>query len=219
MVRIEQIAASFADELYRLENALFQKDPDQSTVIQFTSSHFGEGVTCITLGLAIFMSSLQRPQSIVVVEANMRRPSFQEYLGIKPPHSILDVFTEAAPLDQAVYEAPKFGFHVLAAGVTPEADKKIEYGPDLQRLKGILAKLRQGYRFILLDSPPVVPFMDASIIGKEVDGVVVVVESNLTRYEVVNHTLDKLRTSNADLKGIILNKRELRIPKPLYRFL
>jgi Mrp family chromosome partitioning ATPase len=217
---IDQIAASFTDELYRLESSLFQKDSEQSTVVQFTSSHFGEGVTSMTLGLAISMSSLHSPQSIVVVEANMRKPSFQEYLEIAPPHCIFDVFAETVALDQALYDASKFGFRVLTAGPASEEDKKIDYGLGLQHFKSVLLKLRQEYRYILLDTPPAVPFMDASIICKDVDRVVVVVEADLTRYEVVSHTLEKLRTSNKEaLKGMILNKRELRIPKLLYRFL
>lgn len=220
MRMIEQIAASFTDELYRLESSLFRKDSDQSTAVQFTSSHFGEGVTSMTLGLAISMTSLHSPQSIVVVEANMRKPSFQEYLEITTPHSIFEVFEKIVPLDQALYEVPKFGFRVLTAGDVRESDKKIDYGLSLQHFRDILLKLRQEYRYILLDTPPAVPFMDASIICKEVDGVVVVVEADLTRHEVLSHTLEKLRTSNKEaVTGTILNKRELRIPKLLYRFL
>ena len=46
-----------------------------------------------------------------------------------------------------------------------------------------------------------------------------VVESERTRSEVVDHALDRLKSAGADILGIILNKREFHIPKGVYRFL
>ena len=75
------------------------------------------------------------------------------------------------------------------------------------------------YRYILLDSPPVIPFIDSTIITGMVDGVVFIIESNLTRSQVVQHAIEKLKAGGGEIMGVILNKREFHIPKWIYRFL
>jgi len=70
-----------------------------------------------------------------------------------------------------------------------------------------------------VDSPPVIPFNDATRICEVTDGVVLVVESERTRSEVVDHALDRLKSAGAEILGVVLNKREFHIPKGIYRFL
>ena len=89
----------------------------------------------------------------------------------------------------------------------------------LQRFDGILAELKKSYRFILIDSPPVIPYMDASIIAPMTDGVVLLIQANLTRSEVVDHSIEKLESVGGKIVGIVLNKRVFHIPKWIYRFL
>jgi Mrp family chromosome partitioning ATPase len=70
-----------------------------------------------------------------------------------------------------------------------------------------------------VDTPPVVPFVDSDIVAGFADSVVIVVEANSTKAEVLNIAINRLKAVEAKIGGLILNKRVFYIPKWLYRFL
>jgi len=99
------------------------------------------------------------------------------------------------------------------------SDTLISHESDLDRFGDLVTVLKNKYKYILVDSPPVIPFIDATRICEVTDGVIMIVESEGTRSEVVDHALDRLKSAGAEILGIILNKREFHIPKGVYRFL
>jgi Mrp family chromosome partitioning ATPase len=217
---IKELAVRFREEFYQLERAVFSKeDTAESVVVQFTSSHFGEGVSSITLALALFMARLRPSENVMVVEANLRQPSFDQIMNLKAEGSLLGILQKSGRLRDAIEKVDNYGFSVMPAGRAQVTDSLIPYESDLERFRDVLTVLRKKYRYILVDSPPVIPFNDATRICEVTDGVVLVVESERTRSEVVDHALDRLKSAGADILGIILNKREFHIPKGVYRFL
>jgi Mrp family chromosome partitioning ATPase len=94
-------------------------------------------------------------------------------------------------------------------------------GPELylEKMGKLIDKLKSYYKYILIDSPPVVPYLDSDIICTFADGVVIIVEANSTRAEVLNFAIRRLKSVDAPIVGLILNKRVFYIPKWLYRFL
>ncbi len=217
---VRGLLGRFSDELHLVERALFPKeDLSTPTAIQFTASHFSEGVTSITLGLAGFMAGLHNPADVIAVEANLRAPCFRQVLNLTGTGSIQGVLGSSCELEDAIEKVARDGFDVLPAA---EGDAEGDRGPSeamLSNMKGLLIELKKQYRFILVDSPPVIPFIDSAIICGLVDGVVLVVESELTRFQVVDFAIDRLNSSGANILGTILNKREFHIPKWLYRFI
>jgi Mrp family chromosome partitioning ATPase len=216
---IDTLAKSFADEFHRLERSLFNGTVPCSTV-QFTSSHAGEGVTSVTLAFTRFLTSLHGDAAAIAVETNMRNSCFHELLDVPCGHNLRTVLAGTSKVNEAVQVSPKYGIHALPAGPAFGPGDASSYAALLLNLgETVLPELQNRFKYVLLDSPPVVPFIDSSILCRMVRGVVVVVECNLTRSEVVRHTLDKLQSGQANILGTILNKRELHIPKWLYRFL
>ena len=108
---------------------------------------------------------------------------------------------------------------MITAGTPRAGEGPLACESCLENLEATLKHLRQSYQAILVDSPPVIPYIDAQIIAPMTDGVVMVVESSVTREEVLDAALAKLKGTGCEVTGIVLNKRELRIPKWLYRFL
>jgi len=216
----KKLASSFADEFYRLDRALFPRDSSTaSRAIHFTAAHFSEGVTSTTLAFATFLAKVHSPNSIIVVEANMRRPSFPELLKIEPDKSLAGILQNSEPLEEAIQQTNYYGFSILPALSGFGSEKALELGARLENLEGVLAELKKMYRYILLDSPPVIPFVDSTIITGMTDGVVFVIESNLTRSQVVQNAIERLKSGGGEILGLILNKREFHIPKWIYRFL
>ena len=111
------------------------------------------------------------------------------------------------------------GFRSLSAGASPIDGAAT--GPEfyLEHIGKIFDELRTRYRFIIVDTPPVVPFVDSDIVAGFVDSVVIVVEATTTKAEVLDVTINRLKAVEAHIAGLILNKRVFYIPKWLYRFL
>ncbi len=217
---IKSFISSYPEQLHSLGWALFQAHTAaQRRVIQITASRFSEGVTTITLALASSMARLFGPDSTLVIEANLRKPSFHRILGGASQTSIISVLENEELSLGAVTKAPDYGFSVLSAGsIALEGDYQ---GPEfyLEKMGKVIDRLKAHYKYILIDSPPVVPFVDSDIISGFVDGVVIVVEANSPPSEVLSVTINRLKAVDAPIVGLILNKRVFYIPKWLYRFL
>jgi Mrp family chromosome partitioning ATPase len=212
---IAELVSEYKEEFRRIDRTVLAREGSLgSWVIQLTSSNFSEGVTTTTLALALFMAGAHEADDVIAVEANLRRPSFSEVLGLKSSGSLLSVLDQSHTLANAVQPVSGYGFSVLPAG---DVGDRQDHDVLLTRLYGVLTELRGFYQYILVDSPPVIPFGDAGIISPLVDGTVLVVEANSTRSEVVEHALDKLRVADAKILGSVVNKREYHIPRWLYR--
>lgn len=73
----------------------------------------------------------------------------------------------------------------------------------------LLKELRERFRYIIFDTPPVIAVTDAAILASKVDGVVLVVRTSKTSINVTSRTLQNLKNVNARMLGIILNDVDL----------
>ncbi|MGP8284209.1 MAG: CpsD/CapB family tyrosine-protein kinase [Desulfomonilaceae bacterium] len=217
---IRTFASSYSDQLHRLHWALFPSEfADKSRVIQMTAARSSEGVTTVTLALASSMARLFGPDSTLVIEANLRKPAFHKILGGFSRTSILSVLENDETAVEAVTRLQDTGFSIISAGsIALESEAQ---GPEfyLEKMAKVVERLKPHYKYILIDSPPIVPYIDSDIIAGAVDGIVIVVEANSTRAEVLDFAISRLKSVDAPIVGLILNKRVFHIPKWLYRFL
>lgn len=188
-------------------------------IIQFTASHHCEGTTSIALAFASYLSVVHDPEGIILVEANFRRPSFGSVLCMKEGRTLRDVVNGVASMEEAVRRPEETNLRVVVAGEEHETSRTQSHERVFDLMVPLFEGLKSRFSVVILDTPPVVPYVDAAIISGMADSVALVVESNLTRSHVVNHALDKLKASGGKMAGLILNKREFFIPKWLYRFL
>jgi len=219
---IKELARSYANELHRLQWELFPEDQSAGgRIIQITASRFAEGVTTTTLALAATIAeTTEREHGVIVVEANLRDPSFNKLLNVGAGGSLARVMHYQEDLWANIQYVDAYGIAILPAGVaadTVAGGADVESG--LENLGNTLARLKGKYRYILVDSPPVIPFRDSSIIATVTDGVVFVVEAEVTRSQVVDFSLQKLSAVQAKILGLVLNKRQFHIPQWLYRYL
>ncbi len=77
-------------------------------------------------------------------------------------------------------------------------------------MESMLRELRKRFKFVVIDSPPVLPVTDAMILSTLVDGVVFVVESGATVRGAVTRARKILQNVGANVLGIVLNKVDVR---------
>jgi polysaccharide biosynthesis transport protein len=217
---IKQLVSSYIDEFRRFLWTLFpEKNESVSRVVQMTACSHGEGVTTVSLAFADFVSRLWGPDQVVVVEANLRRPTFGKIVDLGSCRTLTDALSSDCAIRDAVSTSNTFGFTVVPARGLAADDNSLAVEALLEHLGTSIAELKKKYRLVIVDSPAVVPYLDANIISAATDGTVFVVEANETRRQVLDFAIDKMKSAEANILGMILNKRELHIPRWVYQYL
>lgn len=217
---LRQIAQSYAEELHRMQWELFPEGKDSpARVIQITASRFAEGVTTTTLALAASIAGAHGDEGVLVVEGNLRDPSFHGMLNVGSSGSLHRVLEGQGEIWSNIERVEAYGISVLPAGQPLGSGTQEALESSLENLGPALDKLRGRYRYILIDTPPVLPFRDSNVIARVTDGVILVVEANVTRAQVVDVAIKRLESAEARILGLVLNKREFHIPAWLYRYI
>lgn len=217
---IDSIVNSYPDEFRRIHWALFQPESELNhAAVQITASRLTEGVSSTVLGFTKFMSELWDINSVLAVEANFRHPCFMELLGLPPGKSLNAALEAPETAFDNVDFSSLFNIHAMKAAGSGSPGKDFSVELLLENLQTVLTKLKERYRLIVVDSPPMIPYVDSKIISEQVDRSIVVVEANTTKQQVLEFALNKTKSARTNILGMVLNKRELHIPKWVYRFI
>ena len=173
--------------------------------IAITSGSEGEGKTTTAVELA--MATAELGQSVVLVEADFRRPRLQtELLPDKPEPlrpGLSNYIVEAAELDEVVYPTARPNIDIVPSGPLPPSPSALL---ESRRARGLIAALLEQADFVIVDCPPLGIGADASVISNWVDGVVVVVDLASSTDRAVIGGLRQLDAVQAETLGLVLNR-------------
>jgi succinoglycan biosynthesis transport protein ExoP len=191
---------SVVGEAWRLLGAGVQKLRRDRKIgcLAVTSALPGEGKSLVALGLAAALAR-EDDQRILLVEADLRRPSLVPTLGLPPGPGLSEwLKSELAYVPVSVVEPG--GFFLLAAGQS-ELDRPEVLGS--LRMDALLRAARSLFDFVLLDSVPIMSVTDTVLIQDLIDGFLLVVRSRQTPRDAVQDALAKLRADR--VLGVVLN--------------
>ncbi|MCP3927699.1 MAG: CpsD/CapB family tyrosine-protein kinase [Bacteroidetes bacterium] len=77
-------------------------------------------------------------------------------------------------------------------------------------------KITEDFDYVVFDSNRILGSSDSTLISKLFDGVILTVECEKTKWEVVQKALEKMKNIDANVLGLVLSKRKFYIPKVLY---
>lgn len=186
----------------RLSSRIFASTQDRS-VIALTGAEHGVGVTEITAGLGRFLAG-QTGGPVLLVDADFRTPALSGLLGEPGATGFADVLREAADPYDAVRKTADRGLYLLSAG--KDGDSPVA-SPGREVLLRCFQALRERYRFVLVDTPPVSRSLDVCTVLAGADGVGLVVRARQTHREAVDEAIASLSAAKANLLGMILNRR------------
>lgn len=168
-------------------------------VIVITSAVAGEGKTStvLNLGWAIAQSKEKR---VLVIDSDLRRPNVAAYTGLTPEAGFGEVLDGGCEPLRAVIRAGDQGLYLLP--VSREAINPTELLSS-ERLGEALAEFRKYFDYILIDSPPVVPFADARLLANHADAVMMVVRAGAAPYGTVERAIEALPPGR--VLGVVLN--------------
>ncbi len=165
-----------------------------------TSSLPGEGKSTTATNLAIAIA--QGGQSVVLVDADLRRPRVDEYLGLERNAGLTTALIGRADIEDLLQPWGADELYILTAGQIPPNPSEL-LGSDA--MKQLITRLEQKFDAVIIDAPPLLPVTDASVLAQQVGGVVVVVGSSKVRLPDLQKALGNLELVDADLLGIVIN--------------
>lgn len=193
---------------------LFSAPDEPPRVTLVTSTLAGEGKTVASLNLALALA--QSGAQVILVDADLRHPRCHAVLGVPNDSGLSNVLLGEVPLASAVRTIDDPPLTLLPAGPPPSNPSELVGSI---RMHDLLAELRQGYDFVIVDTPPVLAVTDAVLLARQADGVILVVKGDATPRELVRHARDRLGHAGARFLGVVMNNVNVERSNVYYGYL
>lgn len=186
--RYRRLAAVLQD--FRLQHGL--------TRLMVSSALPREGKTMTVVNLALTLSESYH-QKVLLIDADLRRPSVHEVLGIPNRAGLADLVLTGGKSGQAAELSPCL--HVLTAG-HPQANPLAMLTSE--RVAMFVEEAAGRYDWVLLDTPPVGLLPDAQLVARLSEGVIFVIAAGATPYQAVRKAIDQIGKDR--IVGTVLNR-------------
>jgi capsular exopolysaccharide synthesis family protein len=191
-----------AEAIRRLRtNLQFIGNDSECKTVVITSSIPGEGKSTTSINLAASMADTGA--RVILVDADLRRPSIANYTGLEGRAGLTSILIGRADLEDVVQPWRDTTLTVLPSGPVPPNPSELLGSAKMSEL---LAQLAAGYDVVLIDTPPLLPVTDATILTKMVGGALVVVGADRLHRAQLVESLASLETAGARVYGMVVNK-------------
>lgn len=199
--------------LYQHIDALLDGSPKK--VIQFIAAREGEGTSTIVrefartsatiLGKSVFLFDAETPNVRPAAAADGAGED-EGSMGIADPETVEANVSRHESATTTVCLIPQNAVGIRKHFYSPQIDSFWE-------------SLRQRFDMILIDSPPFETSPDGIAISRRVDGVVLVLEAEKTRWPVAERLKEQIQLNGGNILGIVFNKRRYHIPEFVYKWI
>jgi capsular exopolysaccharide synthesis family protein len=185
----------------------------EKRVVLFIGSRSNEGTSTVSKNLAK-VCSLKMGKSVLLIDLDRSRPHLNVFKNVKPECSLEEVINSGEPLEKALCQVEESRLYVMPlfqqCMISPRT-------LDAAQNKDFWENLREKFDLIIIDAPPATLFPDGLAIAAIVDGVVLVVEAEKTRWQVALNVKEKIQQHGGNILGIVFNKRKFYIPESIYK--
>jgi polysaccharide biosynthesis transport protein len=186
-----------------------------SNVVMVTSPETGAGKSYVCRNLAHALAA--DGHRVMAVDGDLRRPTLHEALGVPLEEGLGELLRTARtgnwPLSSKPAEVSGASrerggsLDVLTAGV---AEGDTAEALSTEPMAQLVDELRREYDFVVVDSPPVLAIVDAVVLARYVDAVLVVIDAGRSRRRGVRRALQTLRAVEAPVLGLVFNRSKVR---------
>lgn len=203
LVTLNDPASPVAEEFRKLKAILVKMTSVKPfrNVLMVTSAIPNEGKSLTSLNLAISLAQ-EYDHTVLLLDADLRRPSLHRYLNIERNVGLADCLTRGVDLGEAIVPTGIGRLSVVTAGCTVPNPAELLASA---RMKSFVEEIKHRYtdRYVIFDTPPLLPFAETRSLAHLVDGVVFVVKEQTATKDNVRDAMEALK--GTDLLGIVYN--------------
>jgi succinoglycan biosynthesis transport protein ExoP len=197
---------SIAEDYRTIRTAiLFSQAEAASRTIAFTSMSPEEGKSATLANLAI--SFAQLGDKVLAIDADLRKPRLAKVFQVRNTTGLSGILTGRATVEDAVQKTAIDNLWVLPGGPHPPNPAELL---NSRRMKELLVQLKEQFRVILIDLPPVLAVIDPVIVSSMADCTVLVIKTGKATRKPLLKTIEELRKAKAAIIGVIFNDAKAR---------
>lgn len=182
-------------------NLQFANVSGRAKSLLITSSLPGEGKSTTAINLAIALA--QAGQTVCLVDADLRRPMVDEYLGLERNAGLTTALVGSADVNDLLQPWGDDALYVLTSGQIPPNPSELLGSEEMQSL---LRRLEHAFDAVIVDAPPLLPVTDSAVLAQHVGGVVIVVGSQKAKHQDLERSLVALELVDSNVLGVIMNR-------------
>lgn len=192
-----------AAEAYRVirTGIQFAQAGKELQTIALTSCTPNEGKSTTIANLAVVLT--QAGKSVLLIDCDMRNPTVHKNFNLSNKVGLSSCISMGTALSDAVQKTGIEGLYALTGGVIPPNPSELLGS---EQMKNVLQRAKEQYDYVLIDTPPVMPVTDALIVGRFVDGMILVIASAEVKVEMARDVKNQLVNAGANILGVVLNK-------------
>lgn len=204
-----------AEQVRSLRNKLIAMNPDgEAKTLVVTSAMKSEGKSITAINLALAFAELER-QNVLLVDADLRNPSVESYLHLNPHPGVGDVLLERVSLRDAVRSSGVRNLSVIGSGTRLAGPSELLTTP---RIDDMLARMKEDFRYVIFDTPPVLPATDATVLAARADGTLLATRLEHSTKQMTRDAIRNLQDLGANVLGVFVTGVRGRDPDSDPRF-
>lgn len=214
LISISEPRSNVSEALRNLRtNVIYLSYDPPRKLLLFTSALPMEGKTLICANLAVVLA--QTGKKVLLIDTDMRKPRLHRLFGMERESGIAQYLIGEAQPGEIIQETKVANLKIVTCGDIPPNPSELLGS---ERMINFLARAREEFDYVLLDSPPVASITDSLVLAGQVDGTIMIIKASDTAREPVRHGLKQLEEVKAKVLGAVLNQVDLKRERYYYHY-
>ncbi len=211
---IKEISKRTNDEYLAIKGNLLSSAKGKGIkTILVTSSKPTEGKTVSAINLALGLCKTDA--KVALLDGNLHHPCLHKMFNVDNSPGLSDFFTSNNEFsDKILLETEYERLFIMPSGIPTKQSVDIFR---TETFGSRLASIKQNLDYVILDGPSILSSSDVQLIANCFDGIIIVIECEKTKWEVVKQAKVKLNNVGGEILGVVMNKRRYYIPGRLYK--
>ncbi|MGQ9801926.1 MAG: GumC family protein [Candidatus Saccharicenans sp.] len=176
----------------------FDSPARKALIFSSPLSKDGKSAVISNLGLAL----AQAHKRVIIIDSDLRKPRQQEIFKVDYTWGLTHFLSSIVDASEIIRPTPFTNLFVVPSGVSPADPLEIMFS---DKMKAFINFLKQQFDFVLFDSPPILAVSDALVLGKQLDGLILVVRAGQTPVNALKQARNKIEDHKINCLGVIIN--------------
>lgn len=185
-----------------------------SSTFHFASASEGEGTSTILVNLVRILIDGKSLENVLVIDGNFESPIFHLAFNLPLSPGFSEVLKKEAKVSEAIHRLESSSVYIMPCGGKLLGN---QISIELSAVDEFIKKMQQKFKFIIVDSPPLLTSPIALLWANAADVSFLVIQANRTQWEVARKAQVLLEKHDCNIGGVVLNKVHYSIPEWIYK--